>query len=436
MHWIQRLYSSDYSGRKFDYFTFFCLYIAQTLPMTFFSTALQVTMRQSQFSLSSIAMLQLIKLPWVLKFLWSPIVDRHCNTMHAYRRCIFLSEIIYAAIILLVGHLDLINDFYFILALVFVSLMASATQDIATDALAVLAFTKREKSLVNSMQSLGSFSATLIGSGVLLALLQRYGWHYVIPFMAVFVLLAIVPLWSNHGLKFVDIAPLLQHPTLAESPAVRQEIEQQEREVRKMVEKRASKVDFLWFFATKGIWRQIGFLMLYYAGIIGSLSVLRPYMVDLGYSMKEIGVLSGVGGSAGACVASLLSGFMIRRWGRRWSRRLIAVLTLCATSYLYFMTMGHPSTTELTVGVIGVWLCYGFSTVVVYTTAMDYVRRGREGTDFTVQTVLTHLSGLLVSMLSGKVADTFGYHNLFLFETALALTSLLYVWMIFGKEDR
>jgi MFS family permease len=178
--------------------------------------------------------------------------------MKGFRRCIFISEGIYAAIILFVGHLDLHEDFYFTLTLIVMSFVASATQDIATDALAVLTFKKKDKGLVNSMQSLGSFAATLIGSGFLLVLLQKYGWHHILPFMSIFVIIAIIPLWRNKSLKIT--------PQPASEPV--------------------SKADFIWFFTRKSIWRQIGFLSLYYAGIIGSLSMFRPYLVDLGYSMQ------------------------------------------------------------------------------------------------------------------------------------------------------
>ena len=181
--------------------TFFCLYIAQAIPMSFFSTAIQVLMRQADYSLSSIALLQLIKLPWILKFLWAPLIDRHCITMKDYKRCIISSEIVYALLILLVGLLDIQTDLYLIIGLVFLSLVASATQDIATDTLAVLSFDKRDKSLVNSMQSMGSFGGTLIGTGVLLLVLQHYGWHAVIPCLCIFVLLAVIPLLKNKRMK-------------------------------------------------------------------------------------------------------------------------------------------------------------------------------------------------------------------------------------------
>lgn len=55
--------------KKYNLATFFCLYIAQNIPMSFFSTVIPVMMRQEEFSLSSIGMLQLMKLPWILKFL-------------------------------------------------------------------------------------------------------------------------------------------------------------------------------------------------------------------------------------------------------------------------------------------------------------------------------------------------------------------------------
>jgi 3-hydroxyisobutyrate dehydrogenase-like beta-hydroxyacid dehydrogenase len=74
------------------------------------------------------------------------------------------------------------------------------------------------------------------------------------------------------------------------------------------------------------------------------------------------------------------------------------------------------------------------TTIVVYTTAMDCVRPGREGTDFTIQTVITHLSGMLMAILSGRIADHTGYHGLFFFEASIALISLIYIVTVFRKD--
>ena len=98
--------------KTYNLATFFCLYIAQTIPMSFFSTVIPVMMRQENFSLSAIGLLQLIKLPWILKFLWSPMVDRHAVTTGDYKRWIFSSELIYAGLIFAVAFLDFHTDFY------------------------------------------------------------------------------------------------------------------------------------------------------------------------------------------------------------------------------------------------------------------------------------------------------------------------------------
>ena len=393
-------------GRGIGLPMFFCLYIAQSIPSSFFATALQVMMREANYSLATIGLLQLVKLPWVVKFLWSPLVDRHCLTGRDFRRCIVVSEIVYAIFIILAGHLNVTDNLYLIIFMVMLSLVASATQDIATDALAILMHTGRDKSMVNSMQSMGSFGGALIGSGVLLLVLHQFGWHMVTPFLGVFVLLMLIPLLRRKDLNIAQ----------------------------KDVRQRARLTDFASFFVQRGIWRQIGFLLRYYASIIGILSMMRPWLVDLGYSMKEIGVMSGIIGTSSAFCASFGAGFIVRRIGIFTARILFACFILLTTLYFLGLVMlGTPTTAMLYGGIVLMWMSYGMATIVVYTSAMECVRPGREGTDFTVQTVLTHLSGIIMAGLSGAVADHFGYYGLFLAEVIIASISLVYIILLFRK---
>jgi predicted MFS family arabinose efflux permease len=386
---------------------FFCLYIAQSIPSSFFATALQVMMREAHYSLATIGLLQLVKLPWVLKFLWSPVVDRHCLTGRDFRRCIIGSECVYALFIILAGLFDVSDNLYLIIALVCLSLVASATQDIATDALAILMHGGRDKSMVNSMQSMGSFGGALVGSGLLLVVLHTFGWQTVTLCLGLFVLLMLIPLIMR------------REPVIAA----------------KSTQERARLTDFASFFTQRGIWRQIGFLMLYYASMIGILSMMRPWLVDLGYDMKEIGVMSGIVGTSAAFCASFGAGLLLRRVGIRFTRILFACFILFTTIYFLGLSyLSQPSTLLLYLGIILMWSSYGMATIVVYTSAMECVRPGREGTDFTIQTVLTHLSGIIIATLSGSVAQHFGYHGLFLTESLIAALSLCYILVFFRNK--
>lgn len=391
-------------------FTFFCLYIAQKIPMSFFSTVIPVIMRQQNFSLETIGLLQLLKLPWVLKFLWSPAVDRTTYRLKDFKTWIFSSELIYACIIFSIAFLDLSVTPELIIGLVVVAFIASATQDIATDALAVLSFSNKDKSLVNSMQSMGGFAGTMIGSGLLLLLYNKMGWGSLLPYLAIFVLIAVIPL-----LFFKTGKDEIIKPKQKEKPTYN---------------------DIVGFFRQKGIWKQVVFLFLYYAGLIGVLAMLKPMLVDYGYNMKEIGIMSGIVGTSIGCVASLGGGFLVRKIGLHASRILFAVCTLFTTIYFCLLVTVLPvNIATLHLGISLLWGSYGVAVMVVYTTAMDCVRPGYEGTDFTIQTVITHLSGIIVGVSSGKIAAMITYKGLFFVEMGIAALSLIFILFVFKLKD-
>lgn len=393
-------------------FTFLCLYIAQTIPMSFFSTVLPVIMRQQQFPLEVIGMLQFIKLPWILKFLWSPAIDRTTHRLADYKRWIFLSEAVYAVIILVVSFLDFQLTPVLIIGLIVCSFVASATQDIATDALAVISFNKENKSMVNSMQSIGSFGGAMIGGGLLLLLYKQIGWSSLLPFLSLFVVVALIPL-----LFFKE-----KH---LEEPLSKKELT------------KLNLNDWLGFFKQKGNWKQVIFLFLYNAGLIGILSMLKPMLVDYGYDIREIGIMSGIVGTSVGCVTSFAGGFIIRKIRRNTARAVFALLTVLTAIYFYLLvTMLPVNTATLHFGISLLWGCYGLVTIVVYTTSMDCVRKGYEGTDFTLQTVITHLSGMLMAVGAGKLAGTFGYDKLFLTEIVIAVISLIYILFVFAPNKK
>jgi putative transport protein len=407
MNSIQPEHINRHKGSVFTLCTFFCLYIAQAVPSSFLSTALQVLMRENNFSLTTIGLLQLVKLPWIIKFLWAPMVDRRCVTVNDYKRTIIVSELVYAALLLTIGFLHVSTDIYFIIFLVVLSLVTSGTQDVATDALAVLTFKKSDKSMVNSMQSMGSFGGALLGGGVLLMALHRYGWQTVLPFLAIFVLIALLPLLFN------------KHLTINEKPK----------------ETKAKKADFIWFFTQKGIWKQIVFLVIYYAGIFGTLSLLRSFLVDHGYNMKEIGLISGVLGTGVAFFASWGAGFFVRKYGVFKARIAFACIILITTLYFFLMLSDTITTLRVCIGVTLLWATYGMCTIVVYVSSMERVRPGREGTDFTIQTVITHLSGMMMAVVSGAIAQHYGYRLFFAIEIAIALASLVYILSVFKQKE-
>ena len=389
-------------------FTFFTLYIAQSIPMSFFATALPVLLRQGDYSLFTIALLKLIKLPWILKFLWSPLVDSRTDTVRDYKRWIFGAEIVYAVIIFGVAMLNVETSFTLIFILILLAFVSSATQDIATDAMAARSFERKNSSLLNSMQSMGSFTGSMVGGGFLLLLFHHIGWSRLLPWLAIFVLIALIPLAMNKNITLL----------------------------RQRNSRKASPRDMWVFFTQRKIWRQILFLSLFYAGLIGLLSNLSPFLVDQGYEMKEIGAMVGIFGVSTGIFFAFIAGIFIRKAGKRRCRTIISAFILLPSAYFLWLTVSNSYNHVLVLtGIALVWGIYGMASTLINTSAMDIVREGREGTDFTLQIVLTHLSAMIISLVSARVGDLLGYQGLFAMELVLAAISFIFVLLIKPFHD-
>jgi len=388
---------------KLKFPTLFSLYIAQSIPMSFFSTVVPVIMRQEQYSLESIGLLQLVKLPWIFKFLWAPLVDNHANNRKQIRRWIIFSELFYAGVILSISLFSLQTDFRLIVMLMILAFIASATQDIATDIFAIRILRPEEKAVGNGIQSGGSFIGSLFGTGVLLLAYHYLGWQYLLWILAAFVVFAIVALYVYRPESDLSIEK----------------------------KGRVKVTDIFSFFKEKLARKRLLVLMFYYSGLIGILAMLKPYMVDLGYNVKEIGFMSGIVGTAVAATFAFLGGYIVKFTGRKTAAYLFALLNLFVGVFFYLISMHTPSLLELYAGICLLWGAYGLSTVVIYTTSMDAVRPSSSGTDFTVQIVVAHLSSMLIAVFSGKVGDLVGYHSLFGIEALFSLCSVLILFYVY-----
>lgn len=389
------------------YFTLLSLYLAQSIPMSFFSTVVPVIMRQENYSLESIGYLQLIKLPWILKFLWAPMVDRNCSSTKQYRRWILASEIFYAIVIFSIGFLNLETGFSTIILLMVIAFTASATHDIATDAFAILILKERERSLGNSMQSAGNFMGTLMGSGVLLVIYHYWGWQYLLFSLAAFVLIVLIP---------ISLYPAREKKQLEKS------------------RKNISPLEFIYFFRQKKIGGHLLLLFLFYSGLIGILTMVKPYLVDLGYDVKQIGFISGIFGTACGALMTIPAGIFIRKAGLNRAVWAFPAINLMVAVFFFGLTFtGHPLYL-IYIGIGFLWTAYAMSSVFVYTLAMKIVRKGREGTDFTIQIVITHLSSLIIAVMSGKVADAITYRGLFAIEVVLGLLIFILIPFIFKNH--
>ncbi|MGB5217389.1 MAG: MFS transporter [Smithella sp.] len=170
----------------------FMLYLSQGLPFGFQATALPVLLREQGVSLAAIGFAGALALPWFLKPLWAPLVDRFWSAHIGRRRSWIIPLQICMVFTMLVSvPIAASGEMAPLLACIFLMNLCAATQDIAVDGLAVDILGQKELGPGNAAQVAGYKMGMVLGGGILVWMSARAGWSGLFLTMAV---VAVLPL--------------------------------------------------------------------------------------------------------------------------------------------------------------------------------------------------------------------------------------------------
>lgn len=154
------------------------LYFAQGLPYGFQANALPLYMRESGISLTKVGLASALALPWLLKVLWSPFVDRHGSPVFGRRKSwIVPMQVAMTLCAMAAAFTPVKTELTLLLLLILLLNFFAATQDIAVDGLAVDILSARELGLGNAAQVNGYKVGMLVGGSLLVAWSATIGWQ-------------------------------------------------------------------------------------------------------------------------------------------------------------------------------------------------------------------------------------------------------------------
>src|SRR5215831_5850534 len=147
--------------------TIFMLGFASGLPLYLTSRTLQAWMTVAGVNLTAIGIFSLVGLPYSLKFLWSPIVDRFSLPFLGRRTgWLFATQVALAAAVAAVALERPGSALQLVAVTAFLIAFLSATQDIAVDAYRTDISTPSEVGAASGMHVLGYRTAMIVtGAG-------------------------------------------------------------------------------------------------------------------------------------------------------------------------------------------------------------------------------------------------------------------------------
>lgn len=396
------------------------LYSAQGLPYGFFTQALPVFLRKANTSLAIIGLSSLLALPWAMKFLWAPAVDRlHWKSMGLRRSWLLPLQGASILVYLALSGFDLREHLPLVLAAFFASNLIAAAQDVATDGLAIDLLTPNDRGWANGIQVAAYRLGMIVGGGAILYLFEVLDWSG--------------SMFALAGLTLLCTLPVIAHrerPREVLSPPKR--LGEAAREV-------------FHFFSQPGAKHWLCVLLLFKAGHAGATTLLRPWLVDRGHSMTEIAALIGSMAFLPGMLGALFGGALLS-WASRWkpvgriswrSRLLVALGVLqsfAVCSYLLpiFGLTGSPG------GLAGIGVAAAFdhftsgmATTALFTLMMDASSHERAAADYTSQASVVVVAQTAAPVVAGFLAEWLGYGPAFVVAAGVGLLAVVVTgWVV------
>ncbi|WVT76073.1 MFS transporter (plasmid) [Sinorhizobium chiapasense] len=373
------------------------LYVAQSVIGGLTMLGLPAVLRTQGVSLGEIGLVYLTVLPWALKFLWSPLVERFRLPAAGRNRSAVIVVTgggLCAVMLALVGLLDPERLGPVLVCLVFIALFTS-TVDIACDGYAVETLAEEHHGWGNAAQVGGSYVGSAIGAGLFLVLVDRLGWAPAVWAMATVVLMLGLPFLLGPGSR-------LTFATRSHVPSLKAALRRPE------------------------VRRGLLLAATYVSAQKWGLAMLGPFLIDYGFDLASVGMLNGVGSMLVGFGGALFGGLLVRLRGAGAvlvGALLMQVAMLIALAYVGVSgDLSRSLVMTLAVASSSGVMAIGF--VALYAQFMGWADPRQAGVDFTLFQCMDSLISMAGGLGAGWIAERFGYSAFFLCAAGVSIVAV------------
>ena len=408
------------------------LYVAEGLPYALAMSVSVVLYKNLGVSNAAIAFYtSWLYLPWVIKPLWSPVVD----LLKSRRQWIWAMQLLLSAGLAGVA-LTIPAPHFFQLTLAFFWLLAfsSATHDIAADGFYMLALTEHDQAFFSGIRSTFYRVAMIGGQGGLVILagtIHARTGSFAPAWSMAFALGAGIFLCLGVYHRRLLPRPAFDKPGIA-GPAQNFVAE---------------------FFKTFGTFFQkpkivalLLFLLLYRLGEAQLVKMVQPFLLDpreqggLGLTDGQVGLAYGTAGIIALMLGGLLGGFVVARHGLKfWLWPMLLAIHLPDAVFVWLAYTQPENIFLIGAGVAIEQFGYGFG-FTAFMLYMIYIARGEHRTaHYAICTGFMALGMMLPGMWSGWLQEHIGYQHFFGWVLLATIPSFIVARLVpldshFGKK--
>ncbi|RJR19920.1 MAG: MFS transporter [Nitrospiraceae bacterium] len=378
----------------------FIMGFACGLPLLLTISVLQAWMKEEGVDLAVIGMMALVGLPYTVKFLWAPFLDRFTLPFLGRRRgWMLMAQIALILSIAGLGMTDPGRSPWMVAFAAFLVTFFSASQDIVVDAYRREDLTDLELGLGSSLYVNGYRVGMLLASGGGLIMADHMSFSLVYLIMAACMLPGLLT-----TLYTPEPAAVMGSPRSMREAVVDPLVE---------------------YFTRQGAVWILVFILLYKIGDTMASAMTIPFYLDLGFSKSEIGAVVKLFGFWATVIGALLGGIMMLRLGINRSLWIFGVLQAVSTAgFAILARIGH-NVPALSV-VIGFENLSGGMGTAAYSAFMASItNRKFTATQYALLTSLMGVPRVIASAPTGFLAEYMGWENFFISCVVIAVPGML-----------
>jgi PAT family beta-lactamase induction signal transducer AmpG len=384
------------------------------LPLLLTVGVLQAWMKEAGIDLTLIGLMALVQMPYTLKFLWSPLLDRYTMPFLGRRRgWLLLAQVLLTASIALMGLADPNNVIWLLVAAAFGITFFSATQDILVDAYRREDLSDEELGLGSSLYVYGYRIAMLVASGGGLILADHVSFQTVYFIMAA-------------GMSVGLVTTLLTPEPNAEFGAPR-------------TIKEAVIEPFIEYFTRSGFGLAVlmlAFILFYKIGDQMAGAMTTVFYLDLGFSKTEIGAIVKLFGTWATFIGIFVGGVILLRLGIMKSLLLFGILQAISTAGFAVLNLLGPLNWALAVVISVENLTGGMGTSAYVAFMASLTNKRFTATQYALLTSLMGVPRVIASAPTGFMAKSMGWTGFFILCTLIALPGLLMLPSISRQQKK
>ncbi len=379
------------------------------LPLLLTGSTLQAWMKDEGVDLTAIGFVSLIGLPYVIKPLWAPLLDRFQLPFLGRRRG--WMALFQALIVMSIFFLSLTNpktDLFLVCLWAFAITFFSASQDVVLDAYRREIMPDEELGLASSLYVNGYRLAMIVSGSLALTLADSVEWKTVYQYMALFMAPAIL---------FTVVAPRETHHI--KIPANMKE---------------AMVGPLKDFFSRKGAWIVLLFILMYKVGDSMASNMTTPFILDIGYSKTDLGYVAKLFGMIATIVGGVLGGILMIRFNMKWSLIFFGILHAVSTLGFAILPSLPVQISSLALVIAFENLASGMGTAAYAAYMASLTNKQFTATQYALLTALMGVPRVIIASPTGWMAENLGWQIFFVVCTVVAVPGLLLLIPVFGLE--